>query len=71
MEIKMKDNEAVGIVRFRDLKEPNDEHMGILFGDGKVLCLCCGGWISLEGYEIIEDYKGFEYVEESLTEALR
>lgn len=67
----MKDNEAAGVVRFRDLKEPTDEHMGILFRDGKTLCLCCGGWVPLEEYEIIEDYNGFEYVEESLMEALR
>jgi hypothetical protein len=67
----VKDNEAAGIVRFRDLKEPTDEHMGILFGDGKILCLCCGGWVPLGEYEIIEDYNGFEYVEESLMEALR
>lgn len=33
--------------------------------------LCCGGWVPLGEYEIIEDYNGFEYVEESLMEGLR
>lgn len=60
---------AKSLVRFRDLLEENNEpHFGILFDDGKILCLCCGGIIEKDDYEIIENYHGFEYLDETLKE---
>ena len=59
---------ARSLIKFKDLKEPNDIHFGIVFDDDRVLCLCCGEWVDPNSYEIIEDYNGFEYVEETLEE---
>ena len=58
---------AVGLVLFRDLLEDNaDEHYGILFEDGFVMCLCCGGCLEPEDYEIIEKFDGFAHLDETL-----
>lgn len=60
--------EARSLIKFKDLDEPDDIHFGIIFNDDRILCLCCGGWVELGHYEIIEDYNGFEYLEETLKE---
>lgn len=54
---------AVCLVRFADDFE---EHFGILFDNGFILCLCCGSYIEPEEYKIIEKYHGFEYLDETL-----
>ena len=51
---------AVCLVRFKDLLEENpEEHFGILFEDGFIVCFCCGGCLEPEDYEIIEKFDGF------------
>ena len=61
--------EALSLIRFKDKQETNSpEHFGIKFDDGRVLCFCCGGWIYPGGYEILEDYKGFSYLDDTLKE---
>lgn len=58
---------AVSLVLFRDLLEENsDSHYGILFANGFVLCLCCGGCVEPGEYEIIENFNGFAYLDETL-----
>lgn len=60
---------AISLVKFRDTLEDNaPEHFGILFDNGFILCFCCGGCVEPEDYEIIEDYKGFAYLDETLKE---
>lgn len=63
------DATAVSLVRFRDtLEENSEEHLGILFDNGFILCFCCGGYIEPEDYEIITNYNGFAYLDETLKE---
>ena len=58
---------AESLVRFRDtLEDQSDEHFGIIFDNGYVLCLCCGGCLEPDDYEIIENFHGFAYVDETL-----
>jgi hypothetical protein len=58
---------AVSLVRFRDTLEDNsEEHFGVLFENGFILCFCCGGYVEPEDYEIIENYNGFAYLDETL-----
>lgn len=58
---------AIGLVLFHDLlEEHSDNHYGILFENGFILCLCCGGYVEPEDYEIIENFNGFAYVDETL-----
>ena len=58
---------AISLVRFEDIKEENpDKHFGILFKNGSILCLCCGGYIWPGDYKLIEDYKGFSYLDDTL-----
>lgn len=60
---------AVSLVKFRDTLEENSaEHFGILFDNGFILCFCCGGYVEPEDYEIIEDYKGFAYLDDTLKQ---
>lgn len=60
---------AVSLVRFRDTLEDNsEEHFGILFENGFILCFCCGGYVEPENYEIIENYNGFAYLDETLKQ---
>ena len=60
---------AISLVRFKDLLEENaDEHFGILFENGFILCLCCGGCLEPEDYEILEDFKGFAYLDDTLKQ---
>lgn len=60
---------AVSLVRFRDTLEDNsEEHFGILFENGVILCFCCGGYVEPEDYEIIENYNGFAYLDETLKQ---
>ena len=60
---------AVSLVKFRDTLEDNsDEHFGILFDNGFILCFCCGGYVEPEDYEIIENYNGFAYLDSTLKE---
>lgn len=60
---------AMSLVRFRDTLEDNsEEHFGILFENGFILCFCCGGYIEPEDYEIIENYNGFAYLDETLKQ---
>lgn len=60
---------AESLVRFKDLLEDDaDEHFGILFENGFVLCLCCGGYLESDDYEIIEKFDKFSYIDEILKE---
>lgn len=60
---------AVSLVRFRDTLEDNsEEHFGVLFENGFILCFCCGGYVEPEDYEIIENYNGFAYLDETLKQ---
>lgn len=60
---------AVSLVKFRDTLEENaDEHFGILFDNGFILCLCCGGVVEPEDYVILEDFKGFAYLDDTLKQ---
>ena len=60
---------AVSLVRFRDTLEENPtDHFGILFDNGFILCLCCGGYVEPEDYEILYDYESFEYLDETLKQ---
>lgn len=59
--------DAVSLVLFNDtLEDEPENHYGILFDNGFILCLCCGGYLEPEDYEIIEDYNGFEHLDEVL-----
>lgn len=58
---------AIGLVLFRDLLEDDaDIHYGILFENGFVMCLCCGGCLEPEDYEIIKEFNGFAHLDETL-----
>lgn len=60
---------AISLVRFRDTLEENaTDHFGILFENGFILCLCCGGYVEPEDYEILYDYEGFAYLDGTLKE---
>ena len=60
---------AISLVRFRDtLEENSTEHFGILFDNGFILCFCCGGYLEPEDYEIIENYNGFAYLDDTLKQ---
>lgn len=60
---------AISLVRFRDtLEENSDDHFGILFDNGFILCFCCGGYVEPEDYEILEYYEGFAYLDETLKQ---
>lgn len=57
------------LVLFNDtLEENSDNHYGILFENGFILCLCCGGYVEPEDYEIIEEFDGFAYLDDTLKE---
>ena len=59
------------LVKFKDSLEENaTECYGILFEDGFVLCLCCGGSFEPDDYEIIEKFPHdhWQYVNETLKE---
>ena len=57
------------LVLFHDTLEDNsDNHYGILFENGFIMCLCCGGYVEPEDYEIIEEFEGFEYLDDTLKE---
>lgn len=58
---------AVCLVKFKDTLEDHAyEHFGILFENGFILCLCCGGYVEPEDYEIIEKFDKFAYLDETL-----
>ena len=58
---------AKGLVYFRDLLEnESPPHYGILFENGFILCLCCGGYVEPKDYEIIQDFGGFAYLDDTL-----
>jgi hypothetical protein len=60
---------AISLVRFRDtLEENSDDHFGILFEYGFILCFCCGGYVEPEDYEILENYEGFAYLDDTLKQ---
>ncbi len=60
---------AISLVRFRDtLEENSDDHFGILFENGFILCFCCGGYVEPEDYEILENYEGFAYLDDTLKQ---
>ena len=47
----------VRLVRFVDTVEGDAEvHFGILFENGDILCLCCGGTVEKGDYEIREEF---------------
>ena len=58
----------ISLVYFRDnmLEDEREEHYGILFDDGTVLCFCCGGILEEGDYVIIENFNGFAYLDETL-----
>ena len=48
---------ATQLVRFFDTLERDSEiHFGILLNDNSILCLCCGGILEEEDYQIVERY---------------
>lgn len=58
---------AIGLVVFKDTLEENpDEHFGILFENGFILCLCCGAYVELGNYEIVKNYKRLSYLDDTL-----
>jgi hypothetical protein len=63
---------AISLVKFKDTLEENpknsEEHFGILFNDGDILCFCCGGCVEFEDYEITENFNGFAYLDNTLKE---
>ena len=60
---------AINLVLFKDTLEENSEpHYGILFDNGNILCFCCGGIVEPDDYEIIENFNGFAYLDETLKE---
>ena len=60
---------AKSIVLFVDTLEDNPTpHYGILFDNGFILCLCCGGFVEPDDYEILEDFHDFAYLDETLHE---
>ena len=61
--------EAECLIRFKDHTEvPPDEHYGILFKNGLVLCLCCKGYLEPGEYTIINKNSGFEHLDATLKE---
>ncbi len=60
--------QARSLVKFRDVRLPDNINFGIIFDNDWVLCFCCGSWFKPDEYEIVEDYNGFEYLEETLEE---
>lgn len=62
-------DKAKCLVRFKDTLEKHaDEHFGILFEDGEVLCLCCGGVVEAEDRRILKQYDGFAYLDDTLKQ---
>ena len=62
-------NGAVSLVKFVDTSNDNaTENFGVLFKDGNVLCLCCGGLVEADDCEITENFGGFAYLNETLKE---
>lgn len=60
---------TVSLVYFKDtLEDDATPHFGILLDDKNIICLCCGGIIEPEDYEIIENFNGFEYLDETLKQ---
>ncbi len=60
---------AKSLVLFADnLEDDATPHYGILFDDGFILCFCCGGYIEPGDYDILEDFNGFAYLDETLKE---
>lgn len=48
---------TVQLVKFIDtLEREAEEHFGILFEDGNILCMCCGGTVENGDYEIVERF---------------
>ena len=62
------ESNAKCLVRFRDTQEDAEVHFGILFENGFILCLCCKGYLEPEDYEIVEQYDGFTYLDETLQQ---
>lgn len=63
------ETKAISLVLFHDtLEDEPVNHYGIFFDNGFILCLCCGGYVEPEDYEIIEDYNGFAYIDETLKQ---
>lgn len=62
---------AKSLVLFVDnLEDDATPHYGILFDNGFILCLCCGGYVEPEDYEILKDFKCFAYIDKTLKEHL-
>lgn len=60
-------DKAISLVYFQDTLEENSEgHYGVLFDNGNILCFCCGGIIEPDDYEILENFNGFAYLDETL-----
>lgn len=60
-----------GLVLFKDTLEENSEsHYGLLLDDDNIICLCCGGIVEPEDYEILEKFScsHLTYVDEILKQ---
>ena len=59
---------AKSLVYFKDnlIEGEHEEHYGILFEDNTVLCFCCGGVLEDGDYIILENYEGFDNLDETL-----
>lgn len=58
---------AESLVRFRDIEGGDiKERFGILFENGFILCLCCGGYVRPGEYKIMKKYHGFSRLNEIL-----
>ena len=60
---------ATQLVRFFDTLERDSEiHFGLLLNDNSILCLCCGGILEEEDYQIVERYDGIIHADIALKE---
>lgn len=63
------ESKAKCLVKFRDTLEDNaDEHFGVLFENGFIMCFCCGGYLESDDYEILASFDGFAYLDDTLKE---
>lgn len=60
---------ATQLVRFFDTLERDSEiHFGLLLNDNSILCLCCGGILEEEDYQIVERYDSISHADIALKE---
>lgn len=59
------------LVKFMDTLEDDSEiHFGIMLDDGDIICMCCGGIVEEDDYEIAETFPQdyWHYADETLME---